>query len=54
MGSITTLDKDSLDKFEKAGVVYKLTCKVGNSTYGEKTGRLLNTRVEEHENNFQE
>ena len=32
MDSIITLGKDSLNKFEKGGVVYKLICKVCNST----------------------
>ena len=47
-----TLDKDSLDKFDKNGVVYKLTCKICNMTYVEVTGRLFNTRVEKHKSSF--
>ena len=50
--NIITLGKDSLNKFEKGGVVFKLTCKNCNSTYVGQTGRLPNTRVKEHKNNF--
>lgn len=52
MDSIITIGKDHLDKFDKKGVVYKLTCKECKMTYVGQTGRLLNTRVEEHKNNF--
>ena len=52
MDSTITLGKDSTDKFDKSGVVYKLTCKVCNATYVGQTGWLLNTRVEKHKSNF--
>ena len=53
MDSVNTLAKDPLDKFDKSGIVYKLTCKVCNATYvGHTSHRFLNTRFEEHKNNF--
>ena len=39
-------------RFEECGVVYKLICKKRKMTYVGQTGRLLNTRVEEHKKNL--
>ena len=46
------LGKDVWNKFEKSDVVYKLNCKKCKVTYVGQTGRLLNTRVEEHKKNL--
>ena len=55
MEGLITLGKDVLNRFEKSGVVYKLMCKKCKKckvTYVRQTGRLLNTRVEEHKKNL--
>ena len=51
MEALITLGNDVLNRFEKSVVVYKLiaNCKVA---YVGQTGRLLNTRVEEHIKNI--
>ena len=49
---LITLGKDVWNKFGKSGVVYKLICKKCKVTYVEQTGRLLNTKVEEHKKNL--
>lgn len=48
MDSIVNLCKDPLDSFERGGVVYKITCRICGKNYVGQTGRLLNTRIEEH------
>ena len=52
MKGLITLGKDVLNKFEKSSVVYKLICKKCKVSYVGQTGRLLNTRVEEHKKNL--
>ena len=52
IGVLITLGKDVLNRFDKSGVVYKLICKKCKVTYVGQTGRLLNTRVEEHKKNL--
>ena len=52
MEGLITLGKDVLNRFEKSGVVYKLICKKCEVPYVWQTGRLLNTRVEEHKKNL--
>ena len=52
MEGLITLGKDVLNRLEKSGVIYKLICKGCKVTYGGQTGRLLNTRVEEHKKNL--
>ena len=52
MEGLITLGKDVLNRFEKSGVVYKLIFKKCKVTYVGQTGRLLNTRVEEHKKNL--
>ena len=52
MERLITLGKDILNKLEKSGVIYKLICKRYKVTYVGQTGRLLNTRVEEHKKNL--
>ena len=48
MEGLITLGKDVLNRLEKSGLAYKLICKKCKVTYVGQTGRLLNTRVEEH------
>ena len=52
MEGLITLGKDVLNRLEKSGVIYKLICKRCKVTYVGQTGRLLNTRVEEHKKNL--
>ena len=52
MEELITLGKDVLNRLEKSGVIYKLICKRCKVTYMGQTGRLLNTRVEEHKKNL--
>ena len=52
METLITLGKDLLNKFGKSCVVYKLICKKCKVPHVGQTGRLLNTRVEEHKKNL--
>ena len=52
MEGLITLDKDVLNRLEKSGVIYKLIGKRCKVSYVGQTGRLLNTRVEEHKKNL--
>ena len=52
MEGLIILCKDVLNRFEKSGVVYKLIFKKCKVTYVGQTGRVLNTRVEEHKKNL--
>ena len=49
---LITLGKDVLNRLEKSSVIYKLICKWCKVTYVGQTGRLLNTRVDEHKTNL--
>ena len=53
MEGLITLGKDILNRLEKSGVIYKLICKRCKVIYVGQTGRLLNTRVEEHKKNLE-
>jgi len=46
--------KDSLSNMQKKNVVYKICCKDCNASYVEQTGRLLKTRISEHQNHIQQ
>ena len=52
MEGLITLGKDILNRLKKSGVIYKLICKRCKVTNVGQTGRLLNTRVEEHKKNL--
>ena len=52
MEGLMTSGKDVLNRFLKSGMVYKLISKRCKVTYVGKTGKLLNTRVEEHKKNL--
>jgi len=44
--------KDPLPNMQKKNVVYKICCKDCNASYVGQTGRLLKTRVSEHQNHI--
>jgi len=44
--------KDPLLNFQKKNVVYKICCKDWDASYVRQTGRILKTRVSEHQNHI--
>ena len=47
--SVIKRGKDITSKFEKSCVVYRVACHDCNASYVGQTGRVLKTRIEEHQ-----